>query len=195
MGWAAPPSLSSAPSMGGPWVLTLCGPCADLREAPQPVSSGAEHPIVQCSLLSGSPQTGGWEAGRGHPEEGPPKGEAVEAQSAPATLPCPAPAWHGWGALGSDCWTKEDAESSRGLRGTVTQRTAGSGGRVAVSDLRDGTRLVDLGACSVPSREHSAGLCVPLGTAQSSQRACPRVALFRSSDDPGGTHLCPCPAI
>lgn len=73
VGRAAPPPLSSAPSMGVPWVLTLCGPCADLREAPQRVSSGAEHPIVQCSLLSGSPQTGGWEAGRGQPEEGAPQ--------------------------------------------------------------------------------------------------------------------------
>ena len=124
----------------------------------------------------------------------------MEAQSAPVTLPCPGPAWHGWGALGSVCWTKEDAESSRGLTGTVTQRTVGSGGQVAgpwvtVCDLRAGTHLVDLGLCSVPSLEHSAGLCVLLEKAWFSQRACPRVALFCSSDDPGGTHLCPSPAI
>ena len=177
----------------------MCGPCADLREASQPVSSGAEHPTVQCPLLLGIPQTGGWEADQGQPEEGQPKGEAVDAQSTPVTLPCPAPAWHGWGALGSVSWTKEDAKSSQGLRGTVKQRTAGSGGQVAgpwvtVRNLRAGTRLVDLGVCSVPSLEHSAGLCVPLGKAWFSQRACPRVALFCSSDNPGGTHLCPGPA-
>ena len=94
---------------GGPWVLTLCGPCADLREAPQPVSSGAEHATVQCSLLSGSPQTGGWEAGRGHPEEGPPPRVRPWRPRVPRP-PCPALPLPGMGGVS---W-----EPSVGLRKT-----------------------------------------------------------------------------
>lgn len=177
----------------------MCGPCADLREASQPVSSGAEHPIVQCPLLSGSPQTGGWEADGGSLRRGSPRMRPWRPR-APRS-PCPALPCLAWVRCVGKCLLDP------GRRGVLTgaQRHSNTedrgvwrlGHRALCHrpQLEGWDRSGGFRVCSVPSLEHRAGLCVPLGRAWFSQRACPCVALFCSSDDPGGTHLCPCPAI
>lgn len=111
---------------------------------------------MQCNPAFGEPADWGLEADGGQPEEGQPKDEAMEAQSAPVTV-CPALPCLAWvRCVGKCLLTQEDAESSLGLRGTVTHRRprgleAGSQGPRSPSGKLEGwDRSADFGFAQCP---------------------------------------------